>query len=441
MLSNDISTSWARSVQAAGCPPYVAGAGSNRSIELNNCTRVEGLVKQYHEVGGPGLPPARPALSFKRVSEPWRAFAEMYHSGWLAKNDTAAIYQYQQNHDSLMRLGVGGGVNVENAMFGHTAYGTAYGLVAASMAEEFLLFLYAQSHHAATAGTWTFWEKVLIDRSKSMCCFAAPAQLTVPSALRFALVFEDEACGLVAMARTLPRAWFADPNANLTVQHAPVSRQLLQGGLVGFVLQRTGAAHRIVASVNASGPAGKALKTLSLRLRLPLLWGAIKRVTSGKGDDWTDNMVDGDVLMLCADGKLPEAVALAHIEIEYTNNTIPNSTPPTATPAIYLPKLVTSNMVLQAESPSLFGWTSGQAYSTIQATFKDQSTGLSTTFSSHPTHGSTTSHNVTAWQIDLPPQNASLNPVDIVLTVATGTNMGSSEPITLSNCLFGDVFL
>lgn len=54
-------------------------------------------------------------------------YAEMYHSGWLSDNDTALVYEYQQNHDSLMRLGVSGGVNVNNAMFGHTAYGTAYG--------------------------------------------------------------------------------------------------------------------------------------------------------------------------------------------------------------------------------------------------------------------------------------------------------------------------
>jgi len=52
-------------------------------------------------------------------------------------------------------------------MFGHTAYGLASGLVSASMAEEFLLFLFTQTHHGCTQGTWTFWEKVLIDRSKS----------------------------------------------------------------------------------------------------------------------------------------------------------------------------------------------------------------------------------------------------------------------------------
>jgi hypothetical protein len=110
-------------------------------------------VKRFHTVGGPGLPATRPASSFGRVSEPWRAYSEMYHSGWLSANDTALIYSYQQNHDSLMRCGVGGGGNIRNAFFSHTAYGTAYGLVAASMAEEFLLFLYAQSHQGCTRGT------------------------------------------------------------------------------------------------------------------------------------------------------------------------------------------------------------------------------------------------------------------------------------------------
>ena len=162
----DINVSWSRSVAAAGCPPYVAGAGENRSIPLNSCTRVEGLVKLYHKslASGGLLSATRPASTFARVSEPWRAFAELYHSGWLSDADTRAIYQYQQNTDGLMRLGISGGANLPNAMFGHPAYGHAYGLVGASMAEEFVLFLYPQSHHGATKGTWTFWEKVPLDR-------------------------------------------------------------------------------------------------------------------------------------------------------------------------------------------------------------------------------------------------------------------------------------
>ena len=62
---------------------------------------------------------------FKRTSEPWRAFPEMYHSGWLQPAEVAEIHKYCMDHDKLARLGVYGGVNIENGMFGHTAYGEA----------------------------------------------------------------------------------------------------------------------------------------------------------------------------------------------------------------------------------------------------------------------------------------------------------------------------
>lgn len=216
------------------------------------------------------------------------------------------------------------GVNVDNAMFGHTAYGLAAGLVSASMAEEFLLFLYAQSHHGCTVGTWTFWEKVLIDRSQSICCFAAPAQLTVPSALRWGLVYEDEGRGVLALARAVPRAWFAQPNSNLSVVDAPVSRQLLAGGAISFSLQRKAATRTVVASVHIHGAdSGVALQELSLRLRMPTSWGGIKSVTSGTGEDWTKRLqhakpnAENDVLMLGGVAGLPSAPELRGIVVMF----------------------------------------------------------------------------------------------------------------------------
>eukprot|EP01048_Picozoa_sp_COSAG05_P003438 COSAG05_NODE_157_length_15666_cov_29.830410_14_plen_461_part_00 len=318
-LSSDIAISWAKSKELAGCPPYVAGAGMNKSNGLSNCTRVEGLVDQYH----PAARNDQRVGMYLRVSEPWRAFAEMAHSGWMTDGDVAAIYHYQQQHDSLMRLGVGGGVNINNAMFGHTAYGLAAGLVAASMAEEYLLFLFAQSHHGCTLGTWTFWEKVLIDRSKSICCFAAPAQLTVPSALRWGLVFEDEGSkGVLALARTIPRAWFSQPNSSLTVVDAPVSRQLLAHGMVSFSLQRKSSTHTIIASVQTNGAVGPALQQLSLRLRMPSAWGDIKTVSSGTGEDWTKKLQPAkpnekrDVLIL-GGAELPSERELSGIVVAF----------------------------------------------------------------------------------------------------------------------------
>ena len=70
-LATDIATSWAQSKRLAGCTPYVAGAGANKSVGLSNCTRVEGLVDSWH----PGARDDQRVGMYLRVSEPWRAFA------------------------------------------------------------------------------------------------------------------------------------------------------------------------------------------------------------------------------------------------------------------------------------------------------------------------------------------------------------------------------
>ena len=74
------------------CCRYVAGAGLNRSIPLNNCTRVEGMVPIWHPAWHPGGPPTTGA-QFKRASEPWRAYSEMYHSGYLNASDIKRIHE------------------------------------------------------------------------------------------------------------------------------------------------------------------------------------------------------------------------------------------------------------------------------------------------------------------------------------------------------------
>ena len=105
--------------------------------------------------------------------------------------------------------------------------------------------------------------------------------------------------------------------------------------------------------------------------------------------------------------------------------------------------VVTPRLCKQSVPRSTFNATlcfrlaAGRVYVAIQASFKDPHTGQTVVATSHPTNSTTTAQNATAWTIDFPPQIASLNPVDIALT----TSMGSGEPITLTNCLFGDVFL
>ena len=144
----------------------------------------------------------------------------------------------------------------------------------------------------------------------------------MPSALRWGLAFGDEGKGLLALARAVPRAWFARPNSNLTVTNAPVSRQLLADGVVSFSLQRQGTAHAVVASVH-TGAAGPGLQNLSLAIRMPSGWGQIKRVTSGTGEDWTTRLQPAkkgvkinDVLVLNTPS-LPTEAALMAIAIEF----------------------------------------------------------------------------------------------------------------------------
>lgn len=316
VLSADIKRSWARSVNTnadgSKCYPYVAGAGLNRSIPLNNCSRVEGMVPSYHPAWHPGGPQTT-GQQFKRTSEPWRAFPEMYHSGWLQPDEIAAIHKYCMDHDKLARLGIYGGVNIENGMFGHTAYGEAFGLLAADMVPEFLLFLFAQSHHVYTTGTWTGFEKTVIDRSVQgfYQFFASPAQLTVPTALRWSLVFDDAATGTIALGRAVPRKWLSQPNASIAVENAPVSRQLLTDGTVSFSVQSAGG-NTVIASVTI-GKVGAALKSLSLRVRAPLSWGAITTLTVG-GTDMMGSLggKSNDTLTMLS--PLPSAASLASIK-------------------------------------------------------------------------------------------------------------------------------
>ena len=90
VLKKDIGISLERSTR--DCIPYAAGAGLNKSLSLNNCTRVEGLVPLYHPRWHSTGPPTSPK-QFKRVSEPWRSYAEMFHAHFLTPDQVRSIYR------------------------------------------------------------------------------------------------------------------------------------------------------------------------------------------------------------------------------------------------------------------------------------------------------------------------------------------------------------
>ena len=101
---------------------------------------------------------------------------------------------------------------------------------------------------------------------------------------------------------------------------------------------------------------------------------------------------------------------------------------------IQLPKLITNNMVLQSENPSIFGWTDSSTYVEITGSFTSAD-GQQIITKSVPTKSTTVHNKASAWTIDFPAQNASFNPIIITLSAP------NHPSVSLSNILFGDVYL
>ena len=178
---------------------------------------------------------------------------------------------------------------------------------------------------ADTKGTWTGFEKTRIDRGGGASFFqyfAAPAQLTVPTALRWALVFDDPSSGEIALGRMVPRAWFEKADASLAVAHAPVSRQLLSGGAISFSINATTGSSSgsgggsLAASVVVDGAAGPMLKRILLRFRVPLAWGKIQSISVG-GVDAMASLGGPAMDTLSLGPALPTVAELANIKVGF----------------------------------------------------------------------------------------------------------------------------
>jgi hypothetical protein len=98
------------------------------------------------------------------------------------------------------------------------------------------------------------------------------------------------------------------------VWDAPVSRQLLADGTVSFSVHSAGG-HTLAAAVTV-GEAGPALRSLSLRVRAPLSWGAITALTVG-GADAMGSLGGKAKDTLTLPTPLPSASSLADIKVAY----------------------------------------------------------------------------------------------------------------------------
>jgi hypothetical protein len=152
---------------------------------------------------------------------PHRLYAELLHSGVLPRNLSNAVIDTMRQYGATS-VGVVANVDTPSRtgrdILGFVSYGYAYSLLLNDRIDEFILFLYSHRYHVHTRGAWKAGEVTDIKGGNAIFCI--PAQLTIPSILRWALVLEHPDEDILYLGRGIPRAWLAT-GKDLGIRQAP----------------------------------------------------------------------------------------------------------------------------------------------------------------------------------------------------------------------------
>lgn len=186
-----------------------------------------------------------------------RVWSELYFGGAASRQAVQRIWDIagERGHTTL------GVFNNRKSMVGFLVWEEIAGLLQHDMVPEALLTFYAQALHAHTRGTWTAIECVDMDRSRGAHSpYCLPAQMTVPIAAKWLLVYENPVDGSVTLGHGLPRECLEN-GRTLSVDGAPT-----RWGNVGYRLQSQLADGGISARITLPERPGA---TIILRLRAP----------------------------------------------------------------------------------------------------------------------------------------------------------------------------
>ena len=161
-------------------------------------------------------------------------------------------------------LGVLGNVDpsplASRDILGFISYGYAQMLLRLNRIEEFILFLYAHRFHGHTPGSWTAGEVAgIIGRAAIFCI---PAQLTIPTLIRWMLVLEDSDNDCLHFAKGVPRSWVGS-GKEIKIDQAPT-----RWGRVNFAMNTNPGKNRVTASISSAQTSLP--EELRLNIRLPL---------------------------------------------------------------------------------------------------------------------------------------------------------------------------
>jgi hypothetical protein len=162
----------------------------------------------------------------------YRFYPEMLSSGIISDELSRKIIDYRSSHGgefiglTMFKLGD------EQFLDDWPIYHQLRGLLETDRRKKFLMTLYAHMAHHQARNTFFAPESTSIDRLDSIHC--VPAQLTVPQALRWMLLYEERDQSTLCLCRAIPGHWLYSENG-IKVSNAPT-----RWGKVSFSLTSQG---------------------------------------------------------------------------------------------------------------------------------------------------------------------------------------------------------
>jgi hypothetical protein len=178
---------------------------------------------------------------------PHRCYAELLHPDVLEDEQANRVIDCMRAYGATT-VGVVANVGRFNphdrAILGFISYGYAAMLLRLGRIEEYILFVYAHRYHDHSRGSWTAGEVSGITGGGVIFCI--PAQLTIPTLVRWMLVFEEQNEDRLHLGRALPRAWVGS-GKRIAIEEAPT-----RWGRVSYELKPYGA-NALAATVSLHG--------------------------------------------------------------------------------------------------------------------------------------------------------------------------------------------
>lgn len=174
-----------------------------------------------------------------------RVYVELLQSGVLPSDLENAVLDSLRAHHGTT---VGVTCNFvpptpdDREFLGFISYGHAQALLRQDRIEEFLLFFYSHRFNVHTRGSWTGSETS--GPGGGLTFFCLPAQMTGPTLLRWAFVYDDDNDNTLHLARGLPKKWLNDSDG-VSISDVPS-----RWGSTGFSLKYDAGSNAIKASVD-----------------------------------------------------------------------------------------------------------------------------------------------------------------------------------------------